>query len=410
MALDAVLDVVLSGLALIGHLALFLACFNRLHAIGMHRRPRRWLELLLVCLSAGAIVWHGWSWISGVSPFAAWHSGTPWLPTYANLCLLAAAAAVPCWLWPKLVAREPSQLAACESRRISVSAEVGAIPLSGQARVFALFPGNEFLQLEISQKTLHVSGLPRELHGLTITHLSDLHFTGDVGQPYFDFVIDQANQLESDVLVISGDIIESVRCESWLQETLGRLHAPLGKYYVLGNHDKRMPDVARVRQLLNATGLKDLGGRCTHVDWRGCTVLLAGNERPWFPAVSDDQLARAMGSQGEPPFRMLVSHSPDQFRWARRHGFELMLAGHNHGGQVRFPLLGPLVSPSLYGTRYSGGVYYESPTVMHVSRGISGEHPLRWNCLPELTQLRLQGVGAVATTVGDNLAASQHGR
>jgi predicted MPP superfamily phosphohydrolase len=384
-----VLDVVLSGLALIGHLALFLACFNRLHAIGMHRRPRRWLELLLVCFSAGAIVWYGWGGIRGSSPFESWHSGRVWLPTYANFCLVAAAAVVPCWLWPKLLAREPLQLAGCKRQRIDVAAEVGPIPLSGQARLLAMFPGNEFLQLEIAHKTLCIADLPQALNGVTITHLSDLHFTGDIGQEYFDFVIDRANQLASDVLIISGDIIESVHCEAWLQETLGRLRAPLGKYYVLGNHDKRMPDVGRVRQLLNATGLEDLGGRCAQVDWRGCPVLLAGNERPWFPVVSDDLLKRATGA-GSRPFRLLVSHSPDQIRWARRYGFELMLAGHNHGGQVRLPLLGPLVSPSLYGTRYSGGVYYEAPTLLHVSRGISGEHPLRWNCLPELAQLILE--------------------
>jgi predicted MPP superfamily phosphohydrolase len=384
------LDVVLTGLALIGHLALFLACFNRLHAIGMHRRPRRLLELLLVCFSAGAIVWYGWGWISGTSPFAGWHSGTPWLPTYANFCLVAAAATVPCWLWPKLLARQPSQLVACESRTIDVAARLGSIPLHGQARLFALFPGNEFLHLQVSQKTLRVPHLPCELNGLTITHLSDLHFTGDIGQAYFDFIIEQANGLQSDVLIISGDIIESTHCEPWLHQTLGKLTAPLGKYYVLGNHDKRMPDVRRVRELLNATGLQDLGGRCLQVDWRGAPVLLAGNERPWFPAVGDQELTQAVQSSDSAPFRLLVSHSPDQFRWARRHGFDLMLAGHNHGGQMSFPLLGPLVSPSLYGTRYSGGVYYESPTLLHVSRGISGEHPLRWRCLPELAQLRIE--------------------
>jgi predicted MPP superfamily phosphohydrolase len=384
------LDVLLAGLALIGHLALFLACFNRLHAVGMHRRPRRWLELLLVCFSAGAIVWYGWGWINGRSPFASWHSGTPWSPTYANFCLVAAAAAVPCWLWPKLVARQPSQLAAYQSRTIDVGASIGAIPLSNQARLLSLFPGNEFLHLDVCHKTLRISNLPQGLDGLTIAHLSDLHFTGDIGQAYFDCVIDEANRLQSDVLIISGDIIESTSCEPWLHETLGRLQAPLGKYYVLGNHDKRMPDVGRVRQLLNGTGLEDLGGRCLQLDWRGCRVLLAGNERPWFPAVSDELLTQAMSSPGATPFRLLVSHSPDQFRWARRHGFDLMLAGHNHGGQMRFPLLGPLVSPSLYGTRYSGGVYYEPPTLLHVSRGISGEHPLRWNCLPELAQLRLE--------------------
>lgn len=383
------LDLLLTALALIGHLALFLACFNRLHAIGMHRQPRRWLELALVLFAAGAIVWYGWQWLAGTSPFAGWHSGTPWLPTYANFCLVAAAATVPCWLWPKLVARVPAHLVDCKAQRVDVAATAGPIPLSGQARVLSLFPGNEFLQLEVNRKTLRLEQLPSALDGLTITHLSDLHFTGDIGQAYFDYVIDQVNGLQSDVIIISGDIIESVDCEPWLSETLGRLHAPLGKYFVLGNHDKRMPDVPLVRELLTATGLHDLGGRGLFADWRGCSVLLAGNERPWFPAVPDDVLLQAIKASDGKPFQLLVSHSPDQFRWARRHGFDLMLAGHNHGGQMRFPVLGPLVSPSLYGTRYSGGVYFEPPTLLHVSRGISGEHPIRWHCLPELTQLKL---------------------
>jgi predicted MPP superfamily phosphohydrolase len=123
---------------------------------------------------------------------------------------------------------------------------------------------------------------------------------------------------------------------------------------------------------------------------RGCRVLLAGNEWPWFTAVAVDALAEEAASPDRAAFRVLVAHSPDQFGWARRQGFDLMLAGHNHGGQVRLPLLGPLISPSWYGTRYSGGVYYEAPTLLHVSRGISGEHPLRWNCLPELAQLVLE--------------------
>jgi predicted MPP superfamily phosphohydrolase len=386
------LDLLLAALALVGHAALFLSCFNRLHAVGLHRRTRRRLELLLVAFSAGVILWYGGWWIvRGIGPFAAWQSGAASYPGYASLCVVAAAALIPCWLWPKLLFRPPTQLSACEVEVIDVQALVGPIPLRGQATFFARFPGNEFLKLQISRKTLHLAGLPAALEGLTITHLSDLHFTGDIGQQYFDCVVDQANHLQSDVLVLSGDIIESTSCETWIPQTLGRLTAPLGKYYVLGNHDKRMPDVQHARQLLDDAGLIYLGGTCLHADWRSCRVLLAGNERPWFPAASDDDLVRTAGLAEPAGFRLLVSHSPDQFSWARQRGFSLMLAGHNHGGQVRLPLIGPLVSPSLHGTRYSGGVYYQPPTLLHVSRGISGEHPLRWNCLPEVTQLVLQG-------------------
>jgi predicted MPP superfamily phosphohydrolase len=67
-----------------------------------------------------------------------------------------------------------------------------------------------------------------------------------------------------------------------------------------------------------------------------------------------------------------------------------MLAGHNHGGQVRLPLVGPVFSPSLFGCRYASGVFWEPPTLLYVSRGISGQHPWRWRCPPELTKLILR--------------------
>ena len=69
-----------------------------------------------------------------------------------------------------------------------------------------------------------------------------------------------------------------------------------------------------------------------------------------------------------------------------------MLAGHTHGGQICLPLIGPIVSPSWHGVKYAGGTFYNRPTLMHVSRGISGESPIRLNCRPELSRLVLQTV------------------
>jgi hypothetical protein len=75
-----------------------------------------------------------------------------------------------------------------------------------------------------------------------------------------------------------------------------------------------------------------------------------------------------------------------------------MLAGHNHGGQIRLPWLGALISPSWYGWRYAGGLYHEPPTLLHVSRGIAAKHPIRLNCPPELALLILRrGDGPAGT-------------
>jgi len=109
---------------------------------------------------------------------------------------------------------------------------------------------------------------------------------------------------------------------------------------------------------------------------------LAGNERPWFSPLATDPLPTGV-------LKLLLSHSPDQLPWARRRGFDLMLAGHTHGGQVRFPLIGPVVCPSWHGTKYACGFFDESPTLLHVSRGSSSYFPYRLNCPPEITKLTL---------------------
>ena len=81
--------------------------------------------------------------------------------------------------------------------------------------------------------------------------------------------------------------------------------------------------------------------------------------------------------------------SPDRLPWARANDVDLVLAGHNHGGQLRIPFIGPLVAPSRYGVRYASGTFHSPPTVMHVSRGISAKAPFRICCRPELAKLTL---------------------
>jgi len=66
-----------------------------------------------------------------------------------------------------------------------------------------------------------------------------------------------------------------------------------------------------------------------------------------------------------------------------------MLSGHVHGGQIRLPWIGSILVPSRYGRRYDCGTFAEAPTLLHVSRGVSGEHPLRYHCKPEVTLLTL---------------------
>jgi uncharacterized protein len=93
--------------------------------------------------------------------------------------------------------------------------------------------------------------------------------------------------------------------------------------------------------------------------------------------------------QQDADFRLVLCHTPDQFRWCVDADADLALAGHTHGGQVQFPVLGVIGSPSLHGTRYACGVFRRGHTVMHVTRGICGETPFRWRCPPEIALIEL---------------------
>ena len=370
--------------AFLGHFSLAVWIYNRLHAVAWPIRLVKLSDRLV--LVAAAIVLAAWIVRSLVQGrfIGQWSIGDPWT-VYACFCWAAAILALPMWLWPKLTGRTPAALVSNDTEVVDVVQRLGGWPIMGtHARLLAAIPGNEICRLHIHRKTLRVPRLPSKLSGLSIAHLSDLHMIGNLTEAFFEEVVEATNDLEPDLICISGDILERTACLPWIPTTLGRLRARHGKYFVVGNHELRLPDVQPLREALVATGLTDLGGRSETLTIHGLEILLAGTELPWFGA------APTLNFEPETlNFRILLPHSPDHLPFAKMNDFDLMLAGHTHGGQIRLPGLGALISPSWYGWRYASGLFHEPPTVMHVSRGISGKQPIRLNCPPEIALLVL---------------------
>lgn len=359
----------------------------------VHSLPwKKWLiDALELSIFAIAIflplVWAIWYLILGWP--LDWNEPHVWYLTpmaYLPLCWLGALLALGLWLshrWDDFhAARYVRQVA---ETRIDFSDRQAEF-LGGTLFCQAIrIPGNEILRLCVNRRELVLPRLPESLDGWTITHLSDLHITGQMTKAFYHAVIDQANHFESDCVMVAGDVYDKDFCIDWANDVLSRLKAPHGVSFVFGNHDVRLHDVAAARRALAVAGWNDLGAAVQTAQWRDAMVLLAGNEFPWFPPPADELVPPV-----DERFRILLAHTPDQIDWALRHGFDLVLAGHNHGGQIRLPIAGPLVSPSRYGVRYAGGTFRKGETLMHVSRGVSGTNPLRWNCQPEITQLVLR--------------------
>ncbi len=284
--------------------------------------------------------------------------------------------------------RPPAQRLSEQSRVIDVAAAAGRPLLGmGQFRTLARLPWNQQFEVDIATKELQMPRLSARHDGLTILHLSDWHFFGAVDRPYFEHVSELAQQQSADLIVFTGDLLDRQELTEWIPTTLGRLSAPLGCWYVLGNHDWSL-DPAPIRSALDNCGWRDVAGRVFDVTHAGGRLLMGGTERPWMGTHPEFDAAPVAGS--ERPFRILLSHGPDCIGDARQQDVDLMLAGHNHGGQVVLPVIGPVYSPSITGCRYSGGLYWRSPTLMHVSRGLAGRHPLRINCRPEISRLVLR--------------------
>ena len=399
----------LALLALLGHAFFWIGPINRLHAFAISRRIIN--RLTVACLFCGAaipIAVAAWLYARNVEPgaTASWERfadgsivGTL-IAVYVAMCWCVAAITLLRLACFRFLHRRPSIVRFHGTRRAAIDPNPAAVGSHETSHHFLTrLPLNEVLQLHVTDWTLDAPRLSPALDGLSIVHLSDFHFTGRVGKAYFREVVRTSNELQPDLVAVTGDLVDTPACVDWIPDTLGQLTARHGVFFILGNHDRRSGDVPGLRRLIEQCGLVDLGGRQRQIEINGQPVWLAGNELPWMNGPVGNGQASSVCETPEPaacgvavvapPLRIVLAHSPDQLAWARAQDADVMLAGHTHGGQVCIPPLGAIFSPSVCGVKYISGVYYLPPTILHVTRGISGDAPVRWNCPPEIARLKL---------------------
>jgi predicted MPP superfamily phosphohydrolase len=254
---------------------------------------------------------------------------------------------------------------------------------------FLIEPG----RLKVREETIEIANWPQQLDGLRIAVLSDIHADNwHIDNRKVRTIVERTNQLHPEMIVILGDYMSG---NGWVThrvepEVFGAilkdLSAPLGTYSVLGNHDWWYSGV-KVRSALEQNGIKVLENEVIQVNARNTSLWLVGLADLWTrPQKLEDTLAKVPA--GQPV--IALTHNPDIFPRLPQ-TVPLLLAGHTHGGQVRFPLIGSVVHSSDYGERYSSGHVFENEHHLFVTTGIGCSiMPVRFGVTPEIVLLTIK--------------------
>lgn len=258
--------------------------------------------------------------------------------------------------------------------------------------------------LEVSAIEVADAHIPRAFSGLRIAQISDLHNT-QFG-PDNKILITLLRQVRPQLIVLTGDLVDSRRTDRAVAAAFAAAAAKIAPtFYVAGNHEARMPEVLRqLTREMQAAGVHVLRNQRALLRRGEDTLSLIGLDDPacrGFTRDADmaDEVARQLHRLRQPgQYTIVLSHRPRWFPIYAAAGADLVFCGHMHGGQIRLPAAGGLLSPQpgLF-PRYSGGLYHRGRAQMIVSRGLGNSlFPFRINNRPEVVLATLRHKPAAA--------------
>jgi len=258
-----------------------------------------------------------------------------------------------------------------------MSAAFRAVGLYGRGRRNAA-------RILLTQNDVPIPSLPPAFHGFRLLHLSDIHL--DMEPEITRVMAERVREAEYDLCVITGDFRARTYGEyEPVVEAMAGLRPEIDRpvYAVLGNHDfiEMVPD-------LEALDIRVLLNESVTLERAGAIVHLAGIDDPHYYRA--DNLEKAADAIPADAVSILLSHSPEIYRHAAHAGFDLMLCGHTHGGQICLPGGLALAYNAACPRALGKGAWRWGEMQGYTSRGAgSCMVPLRYNCPPEITVHRL---------------------
>ncbi len=250
--------------------------------------------------------------------------------------------------------------------------------------------------VQIIERTIGLDDLPDALDGLRVTHLTDMHIGSLVKPARLASIVESTNALGGDLIAVTGDFVDlSLKVLDEVVHAMTRLQAPLGVYFVPGNHDY-LDDGPRLIAAFRNAGLRMLMNESVTLEHRERRIVISGID---YPHKKSEMKSFVRAAMREAPrrrredLRILLSHHPNAFDAAINHHVDLTLAGHTHGGQLVLTnhrgKKGSIGIGSL-AHRYPRGLYRRGRSHLYVNSGVGSWFPLRFKCPAEIACITLR--------------------
>lgn len=211
-------------------------------------------------------------------------------------------------------------------------------------------------------------------HGLKIIHLSDIHYNSTINEKELNNIVDKVNKIKPDIVVLTGDLIDERLSydKDIIINCLSKIEAKLGKFAVSGNHDIPLDDY---NYIIKESGFTSLDNKYELIYSKTSEPIIIsgigyGDEDIGIKTEQYDKyISELKADDIKPIYSILLVHEPDTVDNLDLNKYDLVLAGHSHGGQVRIPFIGKLYTPQ-GAKKYYDEYYKISNTDLYISSGL----------------------------------------
>ena len=365
--------------ALLGDARIFLFIMNRA-VFGNHRRERSPWHFLMYTVPPVLVLLSALFWI--VPRWIDRPAEAPLLAAIGAAWLIAAAAVGLSWVLDRLrlyAFPQPSLTGVRDEPAEVIALRRAHVPFAFIRRLGA---HNDVYDIEVTRHQIFIDGLPESADGYRIAFLTDTHVASFVRPDFYREILAQVKRFDPHLVLLGGDFVTWRRHIPLMAEVLvSGLSARDGVFAVLGNHDY-WASAPEVQNAMEERGVRFLTNASVKLP-----LQVVGIDE-MYRGTPDVDKAFASVDPNQPCIGL--SHHPDIIDLLGARRLDLLLCGHTHGGQIRFPFFGAVVVPSAHEGEYAAGFHRERNVLMYVSRGIGSIPPLRILCRPEVATFVLR--------------------